>query len=59
MNCRVLLLLDTPSFTAVKYWLANVLVAMAAASSNGWPCRKQSTLVFKRCSKCLIRAVVV
>ena len=48
--CRVLLLLDMLSFT-VKYSLARVLVVMVIASSNGWPCREQSALVFKRCSK--------
>jgi len=44
------LLLDMLSFT-VKYSLARVLVVMVIASSNGWPCREQSALVFKRCSK--------
>ncbi len=58
MICSMLLLLHMLPFT-VKYSLARVLVVMVAASSNGWPCREQSALVFKRCSKCLIRAVVV
>jgi len=56
------LLLDMLPFT-VRYSLAKVLVVMLAASSSGWPCRKHSTLVkravHRRCSKCLIRAVVV
>ena len=62
MICSMLLLLHMLPFT-VRYSLARVLVVMLAASSNGWPCRKHSTpvkrAVHRRCSKCLIRAVVV
>ncbi len=61
MYCRVLLLLDMLSFTAVKYSLTGVLVVMVATSSNGWPCVKQLALVkgigSKICSKYLTRAV--
>ncbi len=58
MICNMLLLLHMLPFT-VRYSVASVLVVIVAASSNGWPCRKQAALVLKRCSKHLARALVV
>ena len=55
----MLLLLDTMSTTDVEYLLVGALVVIVAVSSNGCPCRQQSDFVSQRCSKCLIRAVVV